>query len=106
MDPDAKRQHVFFGEFMTIKEKDDHERHEKWMERIRSGFFGFTKANKPADYRPRGNDSWKALALGTSYDLQVHRYTQEFLNARNALMEAWNTAFRSKNIAGKTTSIP
>ena len=60
-------------------EKGD-DRHAEWVQAIRGGAFGFG-AVALADYQPRGSASWKAQALGTSFDLPVHRYQAEFLKS-------------------------
>nr|VFK37646.1 MAG: hypothetical protein BECKSD772F_GA0070984_101727 [Candidatus Kentron sp. SD]VFK41309.1 MAG: hypothetical protein BECKSD772E_GA0070983_101122 [Candidatus Kentron sp. SD] len=67
--------------FVKLKKKDADKRHAKWMKKIRNGFFHFEDCDKLADYRPRGDKSWKAQALGISDDLPVHRYKPEFLTS-------------------------
>lgn len=66
--------------FVGIKNKKGDERHTEWLQAIRDGAFSFG-ATAIADYLPRGRESWKAQALGTSHDLPVHRYQPEFLNS-------------------------
>jgi len=66
--------------FVGIKNKNGDERHAEWLQAIRSGAFSFG-ATAIADYVPRGRESWKAQALGTSHDLPVHRYKPEFLKS-------------------------
>jgi len=70
----AKLQEMFLG----IKNKNGDERHAEWLKAIRQGAFSFG-ATAIADYVPRGRESWKAQALGTSHDLPVHKYHPEFL---------------------------
>nr|VFJ61476.1 MAG: hypothetical protein BECKDK2373C_GA0170839_108913 [Candidatus Kentron sp. DK] len=67
--------------FVELKEKDGDKRHAEWMRKIRGGFFGFDNAEALADYRPRGDNSWKAQALGNSDDLTEYFYRPEFLKS-------------------------
>jgi len=66
--------------FRGIKFEDGDKRHAEWLNAIRTGAFSFGSVDIN-DYMPRGNDSWKALALGTSYDLPVHKYKDGFLTS-------------------------
>lgn len=66
--------------FRTLKHEDGGKRHAEWLKAIRKGSFPFGKAAID-DYMPRGNDSWKAQALGTSHDLPVHKYSDTFLTS-------------------------
>ena len=75
-DTKAKLHEMFVG----IKKEKGDERHVEWLKAIRGGAFSFGAA-AIADYLPRGRESWKAQALGTSHDLPVHRYQPEFLKS-------------------------
>lgn len=61
--------------------EDGEDRHKEWLKAIRKG--GFTACGKVdmADYFPRGNDSWKTAALGTSFDMRLYPYKKEFLTS-------------------------
>lgn len=63
---------------LTEEKGDD--RHTEWLRAIRGGAFSFGAA-AISDYRPRGRESWKEQALGSSHDLPVHRYKPEFLQS-------------------------
>lgn len=75
-DTDYSRIKNLFKEFTDER---GNTRHKKWLNAIRDGEFSFGGEN--ITYAPRGRDSWKAQALGTSYDLPVHSYREEFLNS-------------------------
>jgi len=75
-DTKAKLHELFAG----IKEEKGDARHAEWLKAIRGGVFSFG-AVAIADYMPRGRESWKAQALGTSHDLPVHRYQPAFLQS-------------------------
>ncbi len=77
---DADTKGKLYEMFVGIKNKKGDERHAEWLQAIRGGAFSFGAASI-ADYMPRGRESWKAQALGTSHDLPVHRYQSEFLNS-------------------------
>jgi len=66
--------------FSDFKEEDGHERHKKWQAAIRQGAFSFGK--EKIAYFPRGQESWKTKALGTSHDLPVHSYQSYFLKSQ------------------------
>ena len=65
--------------FTTLKDKDGDKRHQQWLNCIAEGEFSFGR--EKIEYYPRGNQSWKYQALGTSYDLPVHKYKDEFLRS-------------------------
>lgn len=69
----AKMRNLFAG----IKEKNGDVRHQQWLQIIRDGEFSF--GSETLNYHPRGAQSWKAKALGTSHDLPVHKYDENFL---------------------------
>ncbi len=56
-------------------------RHQKWLEAIREGYFTVCGKVDIDDYFARGSDSWKADALGTSFDLPVHKYPDHFMES-------------------------
>lgn len=64
----------------TIHEDGD-KRHQKWLDAIRNGEFTVCGQVDIDDYLPRGNDSWKAAALGTSHDMRVYPYKADFMNS-------------------------
>ena len=66
--------------FVSITKEKGEDRHAEWLKAIRGGAFNFGAAPLE-DYAPRGNDSWKAQALGVSYDIPVHRYSSGFLSS-------------------------
>jgi hypothetical protein len=66
---------LFIG---TKLEKGD-ERHEVWLKAIADGEFSF--GPEKLSYTPRGKNSWKAKALGISYDRRVHTYKKNFLES-------------------------
>jgi hypothetical protein len=65
--------------FTSIKEKDGDDRHKQWLRSIADGEFSF--GAESLHYHPRGSKSWKHKALGSSFDLPVHRYDSDFLNS-------------------------
>ncbi len=67
--------------FLTTTLEDGDARHQKWLEAIRSGVFTICGAVDIDDYFARGNDSWKADALGSSFDLPVYHYKDGFLKS-------------------------
>jgi len=66
--------------FVGVTQEESDERHDVWLQAIRQGAFKFGAA-AISDYNPRGRESWKAQALGTSHDLPVHRYQPAFLKS-------------------------
>lgn len=87
-DPDAKvagltndtRQQIE-KMFVATALEDGEQRHRRWLAAIRNG--EFTACGKVGidDYLPRSNDSWKTDALGTSFDLPVYPYKENFLKS-------------------------
>ena len=77
---DATRQQIE-NMFITTAFEDADARHEKWLAAIRSGEFTVCGKVDIDNYSSRGNDSWKAEALGTSFDLPVHQYRENFLTS-------------------------
>lgn len=69
------------NKFTTLLLEDEEERHQKWLAAIRDGEFSACGIVDIDDYFARGNDSWKADALGTSFDLPVHQYKSHFLES-------------------------
>lgn len=65
--------------FLTVQEENGEKRHQRWLQAIADGSFGFGPAQ--VAYAPRGKDSWKHQALGTSFDLAVHTYKDDFLQS-------------------------
>ena len=69
--------------FDSFREEDGEERHEKWLEKIREGYFSFGPVE--LRYVPKGPDSWKHLALRTEKetddDDDTFPYEEEFLNS-------------------------
>jgi hypothetical protein len=69
--------------FLSITDEDGDVRHEKWLEKIRSGFFDFTPVN--LKYQAKGYDSWKQQALGTTKLIDditdTYRYDESFLKS-------------------------
>lgn len=67
--------------FATTLDKDGDQRHRVWLDAIRKGEFSVCGKIDIDDYLPRGNDSWKADALGTSDDLPSYPYRGNFLGS-------------------------
>ena len=65
--------------FATQKTECEKERHAAWLTAIKSGNFSFGPAS--ISYDDKGRNSWKAKALGTSFDLPVHTYSDDFLDS-------------------------
>ena len=61
--------------------EDGGKRHSIWLEAIRNGQFSVCGEVDLDDYLPRGNDSWKAAALGTSHDMRVYHYKTNFMSS-------------------------
>lgn len=76
----ATRQQIQ-GMFTGTLLKEGEDRHKQWLRAIRNGQFSVCGSVDIDDYLPRGNDSWKAAALGTSFDLPLYRYRKEFLSS-------------------------
>jgi len=76
--PDNDKDHIRYL-FSSITDKDGDERHQKWLKAIRNGEFSF--GPETISYKPRGKNSWKYKSLGTSFDLAVHKYHQDFLTS-------------------------
>jgi hypothetical protein len=70
---------VIRGLFSSLNEQDGDTRHTAWLAAIAAGKFSFKEAT--ISYDADGRNSWKAQALGTSRDLPVHTYTDEFLTS-------------------------
>ncbi len=67
--------------FATTLFEEGEKRHQVWLAAIRSGDFTVCGQADINDYFSRGNDSWKADALGTSFDVPVYTYKDDFLNS-------------------------
>ncbi|MCP4672436.1 MAG: hypothetical protein GY857_14155 [Desulfobacula sp.] len=65
--------------FETIKEKNGEKRHEKWLEKIKEGYFSF--GSEQVSYSAKGRDSWKKQALGSNFDESVCQYSESFLTS-------------------------
>ncbi|MFA7240612.1 MAG: DUF6765 family protein [Sulfuricellaceae bacterium] len=65
--------------FSSTLLKDGEQRHQKWLEAIRQGVFTVCGKVDIDNYFARGGDSWKADALGSSFDLPVYKYQEGFL---------------------------
>jgi hypothetical protein len=63
--------------FSTLTMKESEQRHRAWLQAISVGEFSFGSAT--VSYDAEGRNSWKAHALGTSLDLPVHSYNDDFL---------------------------
>ena len=68
--------------FATTNLEDGEKRHRKWIEAIRKGVFTVCGKVDIDDYFARGNDSWKADALGTSFDMRTYPYKDGFLDSK------------------------
>ncbi len=85
-DPDASVSGIGSGDmkiirglFNGLKDADGNRRHQKWLEALRGGPFSFGSA--VISYDGRGANSWKARALGTSFDIPVYTYDPSFLTS-------------------------
>ena len=65
--------------FAETKEEDGEKRHQVWLAAIAAGQFSF--GAETISYADDGRDSWKADALGTSTDMPVHSYPDNFLQS-------------------------
>ena len=65
--------------FLTAKDQAGEDRHRAWLQAIKKGRFSFGSAT--ISYDNSGRQSWKAQALGTSFDLPVHSYSDNFLES-------------------------
>jgi hypothetical protein len=77
----ATRQQIA-DKFTSITLEDGEERHKQWLEALRKGEFTVCGKIDIDDYFSRGEDSWKADALGSSEDmpeLYKHPYRNGFL---------------------------
>lgn len=63
--------------FSDTRNEDGDKRHKVWLAAISAGQFSFGSAT--ISYKDDGKDSWKATALGTSFDMPVHPYPGNFL---------------------------
>ncbi len=67
--------------FSNLQLESGDERHQKWLKAISIGAFTVCGPVDINDYFARGNDSWKAAALGSSFDLPVFPYRDNFLKS-------------------------
>lgn len=67
--------------FANIKLENGEARHQKWLKAINIGAFTVCGEADINTYFARGNDSWKAEALGTSFDLPVYAYQENFMSS-------------------------
>ncbi len=65
--------------FQSLTIENGDERHRHWLQAVRQGAFSF--GGETVTYAPRGKQSWKAKALGSSHDLRVHTYKPRFLRS-------------------------
>ena len=65
--------------FLYAPKKEGEKRHTVWLKAIRDGVFSF--GAETVTYTGKGKGSWKELALGTSFDLPVHSYKEDFLTS-------------------------
>ncbi len=65
--------------FTTCQKEKGDERHVEWLKAIKQGVFSF--GADTVSYAGKGNGSWKAKALGTSFDQQVTIYKKDFLKS-------------------------
>lgn len=63
--------------FLHQPDKDGNKRHSVWLNAIRDGYFSF--GGEDVSYTAKGKGSWKEQAIGTSFDLRVHSYRDDFL---------------------------
>lgn len=63
--------------FAGLTTEDGYERHRRWLAAIQAGTFSFGGAT--LSYAEDGKNSWKAQALGTSADVPVYTYQDNFL---------------------------
>lgn len=63
--------------FSALTTKDSEARHKAWLQAIADGEFSF--GNATISYDAGGRNSWKAQSLGTSLELPVHSYKDDFL---------------------------
>ncbi|OGT38239.1 MAG: hypothetical protein A3K00_04205 [Gallionellales bacterium RIFOXYD2_FULL_52_7] len=75
---DATREQIKNMFASTISDEGE-KRHQKWLKAIRDGLFTACGHADIDDYFSRGNDSWKATALGTSFDMRIYPYKDDFL---------------------------
>ena len=65
--------------FEAFTDEDGDKRHEKWLDLIADGHFSF--GAQELDYAARGRPSWKHKALGSSYDMPVHKWSEDFISS-------------------------
>lgn len=65
--------------FTDTKIEDGEQRHQVWLAAIQAGKFSFGPAT--IFYADDGKGSWKADALGTSADMPIHTYPDDFLQS-------------------------
>lgn len=69
------------GMFANTLLKNGDERHQRWLAAIGNGTFTVCGRIDLNDYFARGNDSWKADALGSSFDIPVYPYRDNFMTS-------------------------
>lgn len=65
--------------FTKQKNKEGDDRHQAWLRAVKRGIFSFGPATVSYDHE--GKDSWKTKALGTSRDLKIYKYKDDFLKS-------------------------
>lgn len=65
--------------FSTVKDENGDKRHGQWLDAVKKGTFSF--GPQEISYDEKGRNSWKAKALGTSFDMPVYGYRADFLNS-------------------------
>ncbi|MEW6563803.1 MAG: DUF6765 family protein [Pseudomonadota bacterium] len=71
----------------SVKDQDGDKRHAVWLDAIANGVSAggsrtaFSWGKATLSYADDGHNSWKAQALGTSIDMPVHPYKQDFLSS-------------------------
>lgn len=85
-DPDAQVDGIALGDMEKIRklflrhpDKDGNKRHVIWLHAIRDGYFSF--GGEDVAYTAKGKSSWKEQAIGSSFDLRVHSYNENFLTS-------------------------
>jgi hypothetical protein len=73
----AADKQIIADNFKNIKDANGNNRHKQWVSKIKNGVFSFGTAD--ITYAEHGTNSWKAKALGTSFDMLQYVYKDDFL---------------------------
>jgi len=58
--------------FLSFKDEDGDDRHDKWIASINNGDFSFSEDDEKIDrYIPKGKDSWKHKAIDTKKEVET-----------------------------------